>query len=172
MGGGGFGSSSKKKEASGPLPDKKKKKGFASKDSLLPPVDDYANIPRLSEGAIQSLLAVPSSGPISVTPKNPMPENIKDSLSGPYGFPNFDSTIFPELKVLQQEPVVLRIDKFFSHETCDEYIKLADCDGLNIGQSKTLDHSAKDERTSTTWFHHYSTCHEMMDKVRAVYMSV
>lgn len=150
-GGGGFG---KKSDAP------KKKMKTKKSDSKLLPDDDYANIPRLSERDLEYLR--PASSPI-------ISEDIIDSLNGPYGFRDFE-TEFPGLKVLHEEPLVLSVENFFSPETCDDYIKLANEENtegtgaLKISQSKTLDHKAKAERTSTTWFHHYSTMYEMMAK--------
>ena len=70
------------------------------------------------------------------------------------------------------DPLVLAVDDFFTEEECDRYIGMSTQTGqaddkkpMQI-RSRTVgkDAQAKAQRTSTTWFHHYSQVPELMAK--------
>lgn len=82
---------------------------------------------------------------------------------------------FNEFRVLHMDPLVLAIDDFFSNDECDRYIQMStDAGDKPSGEekgpmqirSRTVgkDANAKAQRTSTTWFHHYSQVPELMSK--------
>jgi hypothetical protein len=81
---------------------------------------------------------------------------------------------FEQFRVLHVDPLVLAIDDFFTHDECDRYVGLSlssiDDKGPQIEsfqtRSRTVgkDESAKSQRTSTTWFHHYKNVPELMAK--------
>jgi len=79
---------------------------------------------------------------------------------------------FDKFRVLHVDPLVIVVDEFFTPEECDEYIQKSSLSSLKSpfspmeSRSKTVgkDASAKAQRTSTTWFHHYRTVPELMAK--------
>lgn len=80
---------------------------------------------------------------------------------------------FQNFRVLHIDPLVLVVDDFFTMEECDRYIS-SSIRGSDEGEksesymtrSKTVgnDSISKAQRTSTTWFHHYSAMPELLAK--------
>lgn len=81
---------------------------------------------------------------------------------------------FTEFRVLHMDPLILAIDDFFTDEECDRYIAMSEnadqksrekMSPMQI-RSRTVgkDAQAKAQRTSTTWFHHYTKVPELMSK--------
>ncbi|KAL3925141.1 MAG: hypothetical protein SGARI_005899, partial [Bacillariaceae sp.] len=81
---------------------------------------------------------------------------------------------FEKFRVLHVDPLVLAIGGFFTDAECDRYIEISGAETTNNDsqvesfetRSKTVgkDASAKSQRTSTTWFHHYKKVPELMAK--------
>merc|ERR1719464_187402 len=79
---------------------------------------------------------------------------------------------FEQIEILHIDPLVIGVNDFFTDEECDRYVKMSlKSDGNGDGgtletRSKTVgkDTSAKEQRTSTTWFHHYRNVPELLAK--------
>lgn len=79
---------------------------------------------------------------------------------------------FQNFRVLHVDPMVLVIYDFFTMEECDRCISISSSSsGGNASESfrtrsKTVgnDSVSKAQRTSTTWFHHYSAMPELLTK--------
>jgi len=80
---------------------------------------------------------------------------------------------FQNFRVLHIDPMVLVLDDFFTMEECDRYVSssigVKDDDEKSesfMTRSKTVgnDSISKAQRTSTTWFHHYSAMPELLAK--------
>ncbi|CAM9917356.1 unnamed protein product [Ectocarpus sp. 4 AP-2014] len=99
--------------------------------------------------------------------------------------------LFPGLRLLHAEPPVIGVSEFFTDEECDDYISrsvsppppaavtsgegagaaaAATGSGPHMQRSATLgaDVDAVAQRTSTTWFHRFSTVPELMAKASAL----
>lgn len=80
---------------------------------------------------------------------------------------------FQNFRVLHIDPMVLVVDDFFTMEECDRYISSSirgsdeeEKSEAYMTRSKTVgnDSISKAQRTSTTWFHHYSAMPELLAK--------
>jgi hypothetical protein len=79
---------------------------------------------------------------------------------------------FQNFHVLHIDPMVLVLDDFFTVEECDRYVSSSiggnddDKSESFMTRSKTVgnDNISKAQRTSTTWFHHYSAMPELLAK--------
>jgi hypothetical protein len=73
---------------------------------------------------------------------------------------------FSKFRVLHVDPLVLAIDDFFTPKECDSYVARSLLEGAMHARSPTVgkDAVAKAQRTSTTWYHHYSSVPELMAK--------
>lgn len=79
---------------------------------------------------------------------------------------------FEQFRVLHIDPLLIAIDDFFTDEECEKYISMSEPisasndGGTVMTRSKTVgkDDNAKNQRTSTTWFHKYKHAPELMAK--------
>jgi len=73
---------------------------------------------------------------------------------------------FNNFRVLQMDPMILAIDDFFTPEECDRYVAKSNSKEAMQSRSPTVgkDNTAKAQRTSTTWYHHFSNVPELMAK--------
>ncbi|KAL3910945.1 MAG: hypothetical protein SGILL_007484 [Bacillariaceae sp.] len=140
----------------------------------------------LSDNDFADLLSAATGGP--VPPSSPSSSAAADSSPTSKTATNLRRDIsklppFEKFRVLHVDPLVLAIDDFFTDEECDRYIDISvaptagkgdsnndDNDGPEVEsfqtRSKTVgkDSSAKSQRTSTTWFHHFKNVPELMAK--------
>jgi 2OG-Fe(II) oxygenase superfamily len=73
---------------------------------------------------------------------------------------------FSKFRVLHVDPLVLSIDDFMTMDECDSYVDRSLNEGAMHARSPTVgkDAAAQAQRTSTTWYHHYSNVPELMAK--------
>ena len=73
---------------------------------------------------------------------------------------------FKDFRVLHIDPLVLAIDDFFTAEECERYVTMSKGDDVMRSRSPTVgkDASAKAQRTSTTFYHHFENVPELMAK--------
>jgi 2OG-Fe(II) oxygenase superfamily len=73
---------------------------------------------------------------------------------------------FSQFRVLHVDPLVLAIDGFMTMEECDAYVDRSLRHDAMHARSPTVgkDAAAQAQRTSTTWYHHYSNVPELMAK--------
>jgi 2OG-Fe(II) oxygenase superfamily len=73
---------------------------------------------------------------------------------------------FSKFRVLHVDPLVLAIDDFMTMDECDSYVDRSLSKGAMHARSPTVgkDAAAQAQRTSTTWYHHYSNVPELMAK--------
>jgi hypothetical protein len=73
---------------------------------------------------------------------------------------------FQRLSVLHVDPLVLSISDFFTHEECDQYVRMVQTSNLLESRSPTVgkDQYSKSQRTSTTWYNEYKNVPELLAK--------
>lgn len=100
-------------------------------------------------------------------------------VRGRHGFNLFDDKLFPGIRLLHADPVVFEVEDFFTPEECDTYVAMSTeaQSGRRKGGFKSMElRSAttnsqshfQQQRTSTTWFHHYATAPELLAKASAL----
>jgi len=102
---------------------------------------------------------------IESTPKVP-PELAPSSRSGPLDmgkyFPSMDIS-YPGVRAVYSDPPIFEIDNFFQEDLCDDYIKRAQSDGLQMN-SQTFSSATSAMRTSTTWYLKYKQVGEFLKR--------
>lgn len=78
---------------------------------------------------------------------------------------------FSKMRVLHIDPLVIAVDDFFTEDECDRYVAISapsnnkkDTPFQTSSMTVGKDALAKAQRTSTTWFHHYKSAHELVAK--------
>ncbi|CAM9612529.1 unnamed protein product [Choristocarpus tenellus] len=184
------GDSLKRKKNSSTIPSKSSSIP-PSPDGGALPEDDFARFPPLSPDVQSTLVGVekyglPSGGrPIA---EAPFPSEVLQQIREKHGFLDFDASAdtFPGMRLLHADPVVLEIENFFTNEECDNYIamsvdpdaprtrkargnvkeKIDDNLRPTVVGSATINSQTQfqQQRTSTTWFHHYAAVPELLAK--------
>lgn len=96
-----------------------------------------------------------------------------------HGFKLFDEKLFPGTRLLHADPVVFEVENFFSPEECDTYVAMSTMaqSGRRKGGFKSMELQSattsaesqfQQQRTSTTWFHHYASAPELLAKASAL----
>lgn len=95
------------------------------------------------------------------------------------GFKLFDDKLFPGMRLLHADPVVFEVEDFFTPEECDAYVAMSTDkqSGRRKGGFKSMELQSattssesefQQQRTSTTWFHHYASAPELLAKASAL----
>ena len=95
------------------------------------------------------------------------------------GFKLFDDKLFPGIRLLHADPVVFEVEDFFTPEECDAYVAMSTekQSGRRKGGFKSMEVQSattssesqfQQQRTSTTWFHHYASAPELLAKASAL----
>lgn len=102
-----------------------------------------------------------------------------NQIKDKYGFTQFDEKLFPGIRLLHADPVVFEVEDFFTPEECDAYIAMsteklpkgrkAALRSMELRSATTSAASQfQQQRTSTTWFHHYVCAPELVAKASAL----
>lgn len=91
-----------------------------------------------------------------------------------HGFKLFDPDIFSGIRLLYADPVVFEVEDFFTPAECEAYIAMSTKSlpkrqgGLKPKEVRSATTSSQSQyqqhRTSTTWFHHFSSTPELVAK--------
>lgn len=97
-----------------------------------------------------------------------------DLVRDRHGFKLFDPNLFPGIRLLHADPVVFEVEDFFTSRECDIYIAMSSeqqrerQNGLKPEEMRSVTTSDQSQfqqqRTSTTWFHHYASAPELVAK--------
>ena len=95
----------------------------------------------------------------------------KSASSSPSSSPSLSLEELPPfsgIRILHTDPLVLAVDEFFTDAECDRYIEMSAQKKGDVMESRSptvgKDATAKAQRTSTTWYHHYRNVPELMSK--------
>ncbi|CAM9615876.1 unnamed protein product [Scytosiphon promiscuus] len=163
MGGGGFGKGSKRIPAVA-VPSSVPKQPSAGAGEL--PEDAFAQFPPLTAQQQGSLRKAGAGG-------EGLPQEVINQIRERHGFEHFDETMFPGIRLLHADPVVFEVENFFTPQECNAYVAMStmkqsgrrkgDLEPMEL-QSATTNSQFQQQRTSTTWFHHYSAAPELVAK--------
>lgn len=104
---------------------------------------------------------------------------VLDRIRERHGFKSFNDKLFPTIRLLHADPVVLEVEDFFTPKECETYVKMSTeaqsgrrKGGFKSKEIRSATTSAQShfqqQRTSTTWFHHYASAPELLAKASAL----
>lgn len=104
---------------------------------------------------------------------------VVDLIRDKHGFKLFDEKLFPGIRLLHADPVVFEVEDFFTSQECEDYVAMS-AEKLPKGRKGSLksmelqsattsaQSQFQQQRTSTTWFHHYVCAPELVAKASAL----
>ncbi|CAM9431702.1 unnamed protein product [Ascophyllum nodosum] len=139
------------------------------------PHDAFSQFPPLSPQNQASLQKVDGDRKMNF----PLSPYVLARIREKHGFNFFNENIFPSIRLLHADPVVFEVEDFFTPQECDTYVKMSteSQSGRRKGGFKSMELRSvttssqsqfQQQRTSTTWFHHYASAPELLAKASAL----